>query len=77
MKIEENDISYVVMGRLLYFCYHDKVKNDKMINPDLLLAADHAARPARAAGPGAARQVEVREGRGGLAAATDAGDGVL
>jgi hypothetical protein len=40
MKIEENDISYVVMGRLLYFCYHDKVKNDKMINPDLLLAAD-------------------------------------
>ena len=40
MKIEENDISYVVMGRLLYFCHHDKVKNDKMINPDLLLAAD-------------------------------------
>ena len=40
MKIEENDISYVVMGQLLYFCYHDKVKNDKMINPDLLLAAD-------------------------------------
>ena len=40
MKIEENDISYVVMGRLLYFLYHDKVKNDKMINPDLLLAAD-------------------------------------
>ena len=40
MKIVENDISYVVMGRLLYFLYHNKVKNDKMINPDLLLAAD-------------------------------------
>ena len=40
MKIEENDISSDVMEQLLYFLYHDKVKNAKMINPDLLVAAD-------------------------------------
>ena len=40
MKIEENDISSDVMEQLLYFLYHDKVKNAKMINPDLLIAAD-------------------------------------
>ena len=40
MKIEENDISSDIMEQLLYFLYHDKVKNAKMINPDLLIAAD-------------------------------------
>jgi hypothetical protein len=40
MKIEENDISSDVMDQLLYFLYHEKVKNAKMINTDLLLAAD-------------------------------------
>ena len=40
MKIEENDFSSDVMEQLLYFVYHDKVKDAKMINTDLLLAAD-------------------------------------
>ena len=40
MKIEENDFSSDVMEQLLYFVYHDKVKDTKMINTDLLLAAD-------------------------------------
>ena len=40
MKIEENDISSDVMEQILYFLYHEKVKNTKMINTDLLLAAD-------------------------------------
>jgi hypothetical protein len=40
MKIEENDISSDVMDQLLYFLYHEKVKNAKMIDTDLLLAAD-------------------------------------
>ena len=40
MKIEENDISSDIMEQLLYFLYHDKVKNAKMINPNLLIAAD-------------------------------------
>ena len=40
MKIEENDISSDIMEQLLYFLYHDKVKNAKMIKPDLLIAAD-------------------------------------
>ena len=40
MKIEENDFSSDVMEQLLYFVYHDKVKNATMINTDLLLAAD-------------------------------------
>ena len=40
MKIEENDISSDIMEQLLYFLYHDKVKDAKMINPDLLIAAD-------------------------------------
>ena len=40
MKIEENDISSDVMEQLLYFVYHEKVKNATMINTDLLLAAD-------------------------------------
>jgi hypothetical protein len=40
MQIEENDISSDVMDQLLYFLYHEKVKNAKMINTDLFLAAD-------------------------------------
>ena len=40
MKIKENDISSDIMEQLLYFLYRDKVKNAKMINPDLLIAAD-------------------------------------
>ena len=28
MEIEENEISSDVMGQLLYFLYHDKVKNE-------------------------------------------------
>ena len=40
MKIEENAFSSDVMEQMLYFVYHDKVKDAKMINTDLLLAAD-------------------------------------
>ena len=40
MKIEENDFGYETIEQLLYFVYHDKVKNAEMINTDLLLAAD-------------------------------------
>ena len=40
MKIEENDFGYETIEQLLFFVYHDKVKNAEMINTDLLLAAD-------------------------------------
>ena len=40
MKIEENDISSDTMEQLLYYLYHEKIKDIKMINSDLLIAAD-------------------------------------
>ena len=40
MKIDENYFGSDVMEQLLYFLYHEKVKNAKMINTDLLFAAD-------------------------------------
>ena len=40
MKIEEDDISSDTMDQLLYYLYHEKFKDVKMINPDLLVAAD-------------------------------------
>ena len=40
MKIEERDISYDNMGQLLYYLYHEKIKDISMINPDILVAAD-------------------------------------
>ena len=40
MKIEENAFSSDVMEQMLYFVYHDKIKDAKMINTDLLLAAN-------------------------------------
>ena len=40
MKIEERDISYDNMEKLLYYLYHEKIKDISIINPDLLVAAD-------------------------------------
>ena len=40
MKIEERDISYDNMEQLLYYLYHEKIKDISIINPDLLVAAD-------------------------------------
>ena len=39
LEFEENDISSDVMEQVVFFLYHDKVENAKMINPDLLHAA--------------------------------------
>ena len=40
MKIEEDDISSDTMDQLLYYLYHEQFKDVKMINPNLLIAAD-------------------------------------
>ena len=40
MKIEEKDISSDTMEKLLYYLYHGKIKDTKMINLTLLIAAD-------------------------------------
>jgi hypothetical protein len=40
MKIEENDINSDTMEHLLHYFYFQKVKEDKVINADLMIAAD-------------------------------------
>ena len=40
MKIEEKDVNSDIMEQLLYYLYFQKVKDNKMINADLMIAAD-------------------------------------
>ena len=40
MKIQENDVNSDIMEQVLYYFYFQKVKNNKMINADLMIAAD-------------------------------------
>ena len=40
MEIEENDFNSEAMEQLLFYFYHGKVQNIKMINTDLLRVAD-------------------------------------
>ena len=40
MKIDENDFGSDTIDHLLYYLYHEKFKDTKIINTDLLLAAD-------------------------------------
>ena len=40
LEIDENDISAETMDQFVYFLYHEKFKDIKMINPELLVAAD-------------------------------------
>ena len=40
MKIEENDVNSDIMEQLLYYLYFQKVEDNKMINADLMIAAD-------------------------------------
>ena len=40
MKIEEKDFNSEIMEQLLYYMYFQKVEDNKMINADLMMAAD-------------------------------------
>ena len=40
MKIDENDFGSDTMDHLLYYLYHEKVNDAKIITTDLLMAAD-------------------------------------
>ena len=40
MKIEEKDVNSDIMEQLLYYLYFQKVEDNKMINADLMTAAD-------------------------------------
>ena len=40
MEIYENDVNSITMEQLLFYVYHEKVKDIQMINTDLLRAAD-------------------------------------
>jgi hypothetical protein len=40
LEIDENDISAETMDQFVYFLYHEEFKDIKMINPELLVAAD-------------------------------------
>ena len=40
LEIDENDISAETMEQFVYYLYHEKFKDIKMINPELLVAAD-------------------------------------
>ena len=40
LEIDENDISAETMEQFVYYLYHEKFRDIKMINPELLVAAD-------------------------------------
>ena len=40
LEFDENDISAETMEQFVYYLYHEKFKDIKMINPELLVAAD-------------------------------------